>query len=102
MRHEFVESKEFPEEMSFGDLIKKVRRLAGLNQTDMGVEFGMCQRRLSDYENGKFSPKLENALYMLRRMGLEIKIEPVRDSCKVRQIEETYELLNDDLSVYIV
>lgn len=83
MIHDFDESPEFTSDMTFGQTIRKIRRLLGLNQTDMGEELGYNQKTISSWETGMSSPPIEDAREIYRRYGLRLMIE-VKDNEIVR------------------
>ena len=72
MRHKYEEDKNFTPDMSFGDLLRKSRRLMGYNQTDFAEMFGVSQHTISFWENGDYTPTLENARYILKRLGFKM------------------------------
>lgn len=74
MRHEYKESDDFKETMKFGEVIRKARRLMGMNQADFSEELGIFQRTESDYEKGKSSPPIEYARELLDKIGFDILI----------------------------
>lgn len=74
MRHEYVETDDFKETMRFGEVIRKSRRLMGMNQYDFSEELGICHRTESDYETGKSSPPIEYARELLGKLGFDILI----------------------------
>lgn len=82
------ESPVFPEKMELGKLLRKIRLLSKLSQTEFAEEFGFNQKTISGYERGAFSPSFEDANYMLRRMGLGIYIAPMKNNT-VKQIAGT-------------
>lgn len=67
--HEFDESPVFTEGMPFGEILRKARRLNGLNQTDLGELIGLDQQTISRYENGKSSPPVDYAVTILSKLG---------------------------------
>lgn len=94
------ESPVFPEEMGFGELLRKVRLLSKLSQTEFAEEFGFNQKTISGYERGMFSPTFDDANYMLRRVGLGIYIAPMKDNT-VKQITETTDSFEIDNSILV-
>lgn len=76
MKHEFNETADFNEDMTFGEVLRKTRRLLGLNQTDMGeyLGYGFDQHTISRYELNKNTPPFEFARELLKTMGFEVKI----------------------------
>ena len=73
--HEFDESPVFTEGMTFGQILRKARRLNGLNQVDLGVIVGLDQQTISRYENGKSSPPVDYAVTILSKLGYEFVYE---------------------------
>ena len=47
-------------ELSFGEKIKLLRENAELNQSELGVQVNMTQRKISYIENNKYEPNLED------------------------------------------
>ena len=47
-------------ELSFGEKIKLLRENAELNQSELGVQVNMTQRKISYIENDKYEPNLED------------------------------------------
>ena len=74
MRHAYKESDNFKETMKFGEVIRKARRLMGMNQADFSEELGIFCRTESDYERGKSSPPIEYARELLDKIGFDILI----------------------------
>jgi DNA-binding XRE family transcriptional regulator len=74
MRHNYKEKNEFDDTMTFGEVVKKVRRVMGMNQTDFADWIGVHIVTLSTYETGRGTPSLEHCIEMLNRMGFEIRI----------------------------
>ena len=57
---------------NLGDLVKRERKKAGLNQSDLGMASGTGRRFISDLENGKETCQLGKALIVLERLGIEL------------------------------
>ena len=83
MIHDFEESTEFTDDMSFGDFLRKKRRLLGLNQTDLAEMVGVQQTTISMWELGITSPPIETAREIIRRLGGELRICNVKVYDKV-------------------
>ena len=47
-------------ELSFGEKIKLLRENAELNQSELGVQVNMTQRKISYIENDKYEPNLDD------------------------------------------
>ncbi len=47
-------------ELTFGDRIRSLREDADLNQTQLGKELNMTQRKISYMECGKYEPNIED------------------------------------------
>ena len=47
-------------ELSFGEKIKLLRENEELNQSELGVQVNMTQRKISYIENDKYEPNLED------------------------------------------
>lgn len=74
MRHNYIELPEFDDGMSFGAFLRKKRRLMGYNQTDLGKIIGVHQHTISQWELGNFSPDIEVAREIIKRLGGELRI----------------------------
>lgn len=74
MTHEFLESAEFTDNMTFGEFLRKKRRLLGLNQTDFAELLGYGQNTISRWEVGNGSPPFEDARKIVDFLGGDIKI----------------------------
>lgn len=74
MRHEFNETDDFKETMRYGEVMRKARRLLGMNQVDFSEYIGVNIRTQSDYETGKSSPPIEYARELLDKIGFDILI----------------------------
>ena len=79
MVHDFAEDKKFFPDMTLGEYIKKKRRLAGLNQTDMAELFGIDQGTLSRWEREETSPPFDVASYIVRKLGGEVWIVNINE-----------------------
>lgn len=77
MRHDYKETDDFMETMKFGEIVRKTRRLMGMNQEDFADFLGICHRTEGDYERDKSSPPIEYARELLSKMGFELKIVQV-------------------------
>lgn len=75
MTHEFKESPDFTDDMAFGEVLRKIRRLKGMNQTDMGYLLGYNTNTISQWELGNTSPYIEDAREIIKRLGGCLKIE---------------------------
>ncbi len=58
-----------------GAIIRRVRRNAGLTQTDLGKRIGLRQATISRLEKGEDETKLSTLLDALSALGLEIIID---------------------------
>jgi transcriptional regulator with XRE-family HTH domain len=72
--HDFKEDDHFKDDISFGEFLKKKRRLMGLNQTDLANMLGVRQGTISMWELGVTSPSIDDAVYIAKRLGGEILI----------------------------
>ena len=72
MRHKYVEDNKFTPGMPFGEILRKSRRLMGYNQTEFGKMFGVCQNTISKWEVGECTPTLDDAEYILKRLGFRV------------------------------
>lgn len=75
MRHTFNETADFTDDMPFGELVRKKRRLMGYNQEDFADWLGFNQGTISRWELGETSPQIEDARYILKRLGFRIVFE---------------------------
>ena len=80
MKHQYKEDGKFTANMTFGEVLRKSRRLMGYNQTDFAELFGVCQNTISKWETGEYSPPFEDAQYILKRLGIKIVFKKVRDT----------------------
>lgn len=74
MRHAYKEDKEFPTDISFGEYIRKKRRIMGYNQTDFAKRLGVDQGTISMWEIGVTSPPIEKAKDIILQLGGELQI----------------------------
>lgn len=74
MIHDYNESPIFRDDMTFGEVIKKKRRLMGLCQLDFGEKYGIDQGTVCRWERGVTSPGIEEARYVLKRLGAKVII----------------------------
>lgn len=81
MRHNYIELPEFDDGMSFGDFLRKKRRLMGYNQTDFADLLGVNQGTESQWELGATSPSLEKARKIIAYLGGELLIVNRGDEC---------------------
>lgn len=58
-----------------GAIIRRVRRSAGLTQTELGKKIGLRQATISKLENGGAATQLGTLFDALTALGLEIKID---------------------------
>lgn len=74
MRHEFEESKSFETDMPFSEIIRKKRRLLGMNQADFGDYIGgYHQHTISTWETGIKTPSFDEARRIIEFLGGEIR-----------------------------
>lgn len=52
--------------LSFGEKIRNLREDADLNQTQLGREIGMTQRKISYIECGKYEPNIDDIIALCR------------------------------------
>ena len=74
MIHDYKESPIFRDDMTFGEVVRKKRRLMGLNQLDFGNKYGIDQGTVCRWERGVTSPAIEDARYVLKRLGAKLII----------------------------
>ena len=79
MRHDYVEDDVFTPDMTFGQVLKKKRRLLGYNQTDFAEKLDVHQGTISMWELGVTSPPIDEATYILKRLGFEVQILKAED-----------------------
>lgn len=75
MIHNFEEENVFDESMKFGEYMRKKRRLLGLNQSDFADILGHSQKTVCAWELGTRTPPFDEAMYIIRFLGGEVKIE---------------------------
>lgn len=59
------------------DTLKRTRIQNGYSQRDLAERSGITQTAISNYENGAFSPSLENLNILLAAMGKTLAIVPL-------------------------
>lgn len=70
MRHEFKEDEIFVSDMEFGEIIRKKRRLLGMNQDDFGSYIGgYHQHTISTWETGIKTPPFSEAIRIIDFLG---------------------------------
>ncbi len=52
--------------LTFGERVRNLREDADLNQTQLGKELGMTQRKISYIECGKYEPSIEDIVAFCR------------------------------------
>lgn len=73
MIHDFGETRNFSDDMTFGETLRKARRINGISQTDLAEMVGLNQSTISYYETGTSSPPLDYAVYILEKLGFKLK-----------------------------
>ena len=58
-----------------GAIIRRARRSAGMNQTELGEKVGLRQATISNLERGEPATRLSTMLDVLSALGLEIIID---------------------------
>ena len=58
-----------------GAIIRRARRSAGMNQTELGEKVGLRQATISKLERGEPATRLSTMLDVLSALGLEIIID---------------------------
>jgi HTH-type transcriptional regulator / antitoxin HipB len=61
-----------------GAVIREKRRTIGMRQAELAALSGVGVRFLSELENGKASAEIGKVLLVLRRLGLDVVIQPRR------------------------
>lgn len=74
MIHNFEEENVFDDSINFGEFLKKKRRLLGLNQSDFADILGHSQKTICSWELGTRTPPYDEAMYIVRFLGGEVKI----------------------------
>ena len=72
-----------------GAIIRRVRRNAGLTQTDLGNRIGLRQATISRFEKGEDETRLSTLLDALSALGLEIIIDK-RGKASTRNLEDMF------------
>ena len=84
MRHNFGEEAIFRKNMTFGEFLRKKRRLMGLNQTDFGKQLLTDPNTISKWERDVTSPRFEDARLIIEDLGGEVLIVNRREAPKVK------------------
>lgn len=80
MRHKSSNEKIiFYPNITFGDFLQKKRQMLGLSQTQLAEKIGVAQGTISSWELGVTSPSVDEATYILKRIGGELRIVNVSD-----------------------
>ena len=53
-------------QLSFGDKVRNLREDADINQTQLGNDIGMTQRKVSYIECGKYEPSIDDIVAICR------------------------------------
>lgn len=72
-----------------GAIIRRVRRKAGLTQTELGKRIGLRQATISRLEKGEDETKLSTLLDALTALGLEIIIDK-RGRASMKDLEDLF------------
>ena len=56
--------------MTFGEKIKSLREVAGINQTELGKKVNMTQRKISYIECGKCEPSIDDIVAFCNYFGV--------------------------------
>ena len=75
MRHNYKEDSNFPTNISFGEFVRKKRRIMGYNQTDFAKRLGVDQGTISMWELNVTSPPIEKARDIILQLGGELIIK---------------------------
>jgi len=65
-------------DIAIAEWLRIVRKRLGLNQTEMGRRFGVSDRTLSRYENGRVEPPTSFVLTVAEETGIEIDLGKFR------------------------
>lgn len=76
------------ETRQLGNFIRRVRRVKGLSQSELGQRTGLRQASISTIEAGRAS-KLEPVLSILSALELELHVVP-RSTLGTKEIEELF------------
>ena len=99
MIHEYKETGDFYDSMSFGALLRKKRRLLGLNQTDFAEIIGKDPTTISRWEREENSPPFEEARRILDFLGFDLKV-PVYEGERAETQEIHLEQVIRDYMTY--
>lgn len=70
--------------MRVSENIKKYRRLAGITQKELAEKSGLSIGTIQGYEQGKYTPKIENAEKISEILNCDITdIMPLKNSEKI-------------------
>ena len=58
---------------TFGENLKKERRVAGMSQKEFAEKLGTTQQRVSEWECGKVEPTLYNILAIIRILDISFE-----------------------------
>lgn len=58
------------ERKSFGENLKKERKLAGLTQQQLAEKLGIKQQQLSEWECGRVEPTVFNIVAIVKALGI--------------------------------
>lgn len=80
MRHNLREEDTiFYPDITFGDFLRKKRILLNLTQKDLADKIGVKQSTISMWELGVTSPSVDDATYIVKRMGGELRITNIEE-----------------------
>ena len=57
----------------FGSNVRELRRAKGMNQKDLATKLKIGVSRLSHWERGRFTPRFEELLKLLRVLEVEVE-----------------------------
>ena len=64
----------FDPSMEFREFLRNKRKMLGMNQTQLAEKLGVNQGTISVWEMGVTSPPIDEAAYIVKRLGGEIQI----------------------------
>jgi len=79
MNHNWEESSEFSGNITFGEFLRKKRRLNYITQEQMADKLGVNFNTISRWEVGVTSPPIDVATEIVKRLGGEVVIMNIPD-----------------------
>ena len=85
MNRNYNETADFTEDMSFGQYIRKKRRLLGITQMEMADLLGFQIKTICCWEREKTFPTMNIAREIVELLGGEIKIANVSEESEFKK-----------------